>query len=183
MVAANIDENASTIPIPPREKPRVMSPTERVKAYGMPCTMRGGKLVPDAQWERTNIVGLTVPWPMSVTGQLRIRVHRVTLDKWRVLFAKWEQAGLLQLLLTYNGSQTVRMKRGHEGSTNLRDLSTHSFGAAVDFNAAYNVRGTNGAGLGHIGSMEPLVPIAEESGFVWGGHFPTVDKMHIEVAA
>jgi hypothetical protein len=170
----------STIPAPPKHKPRLMDLSERIDAYGRPAEMVDGVMRPNVKWEYANIVSLRVPWSVGNT-LMRMRVHKATVDKWRVLFARWEQAAMLPLLLTFNGGYNCRMKRGHEKSTQLKDLSTHAFGAAADFNAAWNVFGTPPAKLGTKGSLEALVPIAHECGFVWGGDFS--DGMHFEIGA
>lgn len=160
-------------------KPRLMDHSERLAAYGSPAKIVNGKLIPDAAWERYNIVVLNVPWPGGLTRGMR--VHRTTVHKWTKLFAAWQSAGLLKHLRTFAGAHNCRLKRGHEQSTNIAHLSTHAFGAAADFNAAWNAFGAKPAAIGQPGSMIELVPIMHECGFAWGGDFSKPDGMHAEV--
>lgn len=155
---------------------------EKIAAFGTPAALKGGVLVPDPRWERTNIVRVTVPWPVS-TGSRVIRVHKAVKDKFVALFTAWRDAGVLDRLKTMDGTLNVRMIRGSETSTALAKLSTHSWGAAIDLNAAWNKLGSPGAALGEVGSMAELIPFMAEHGFVSGSTFSRRDDMHGEVGA
>ena len=62
-------------------------------------------------------------------------------------------------------------------------LSNHAFGTAFDINVPFNPLGARPALIGKQGSVRELVPIANEHGFFWGGHFgKRPDGMHFEVA-
>ena len=62
-------------------------------------------------------------------------------------------------------------------------LSNHAFGAALDINYAWNKLGHIPALIGSRGSLRELVPIANQLGFYWGGHYAgRKDGMHFEVA-
>jgi hypothetical protein len=53
----------------------------------------------------------------------------------------------------------------------------------MDLNVAWNRLGTVPALKGKTGSLRELVPIANELGIYWGGHFAgRPDGMHFEVA-
>lgn len=158
-----------------------MDHSERLKAYGAPATLRGGKLVPDAAWERANIVVYLAPWSDGATKAMR--VHRITVPKWQQFFARVKEAGKLPLLRVFSGAHNCRMKRGYENSTNLANLSTHAFGAAADFNAVWNPLGQKPVPAGLPGSIVELVPFMYEAGMCWGGDFSRVDAMHVEVGA
>lgn len=96
----------------------------------------------------------------------------------QALWAEWERAGLLDRILTFDGSFVPRLIRGSSAS-----LSCHAFGAAFDINAAYNPLNQMPALVGKTGSVRELVEIANRHGFFWGGHFRTrLDGMHFEVA-
>lgn len=179
-MAQESDGKVSPIIISP-SKPRLMTHAERIAAYGEPATLQGGLLKASARWESTSLVSITVPWPTSQTGQ-RLKVHHAVADDFRALFDAWKAAGLLPYLLSCAGAHNTRMKRGKEKSKDLRDLSTHSFGAAMDVNAAWNPFGKLPAPKGTHGSVAELVPIAHQCGFVWGGDFSgsSVDGMHFE---
>lgn len=161
------------------QKPRLMDHSERLAAYGSPAKIENGRLVPDAAWERFNIVVINVPWPGGTTKALR--VHKLTVHKWTVLFQRWHEAGLLKHLKTFGGAHNCRLKRGKEKSTNLKDLSTHAFGAAADFNVVWNQFGAEPAKRGEPGSLIELVPIAYDCGLVWGGDWSKPDGQHFEI--
>ncbi len=75
--------------------------------------------------------------------------------------------GLDDQLITYDGCQNIRPVRG---STTL--WSAHSWGLAIDFNAATNP-------LGQIGDMSNQVAKCfEDKGFDWGRKFSRIDSMH-----
>lgn len=178
-----VDQDASTIPAPPKKKPKVPTLNQQINRFGIPARINTlGIVCPNKDWERKCIVALRVPWP-NLEGFRAIRVHRDAADKFQLLFQRWDQAGLLRLLLSFDGGFVCRMKRGREGSKDLADLSNHSWGTAIDVNAKWNQRGTPGARMGDIGCVEPLAPIAEECGFVWGDSFTTKDRMHFELGA
>jgi RHS repeat-associated protein len=84
-------------------------------------------------------------------------------------FHNLQQAGVLGELDTYNGSFNIRAVRG-------RDLvSAHSWGIAIDFNAAANPLGAQPA-------MSPAVVQAfTDAGFTWGGNFGRPDGMHFSL--
>lgn len=94
------------------------------------------------------------------------------------LWAEWESAGLLDRIVTFDGSFEPRMIRG-----TTQSLSCHSFGGAFDINAALNPLQRMPPLVGQPGCVRELVGIANKWGFFWGGHFRTrLDGMHFEVA-
>lgn len=169
-------------------RPRQFEQPERLKKFGSPAKFANGKLVPDAAWERANIVALMVPWPV---GERRaIRVHRLAAPHFRELFARWQEQQLLDRIKTFGGGHVCRLIRGREGSTNLAHLSNHSYGTAIDLNVLWNPRGKESPPAGAPGSLVELVPTMYACGFVWGGDFRSSDKsnpmklcdpMHIEL--
>jgi hypothetical protein len=77
--------------------------------------------------------------------------------------------GLINELKTWDGCFNVRRKRG------LKSLSLHSWGIAVDINAAWN-------GLGKEPTMSPaLVKCFTDCGFEWGGNWTRKDGMHFQL--
>lgn len=129
-------------------------------------------------WARENIV--RVELPQLVTRGLRkhpyIQAHRLVAEPLRALWQAWEDAGRLDLVLTWDGSYSARFRRGSRDT-----LSNHAFGTAFDINARYNRLGTTPALLDATGSVRALVPLANRHGFYWGGHFRgRPDGMHFE---
>jgi hypothetical protein len=94
------------------------------------------------------------------------------------LWKAWQAKSVLPLVLTFGGSFVPRFIRGSRTV-----LSNHAFGSAFDINVAWNLLGNTPALVGQKGSVRPLVSIANEYGFYWGGHFNSRrDGMHFEVA-
>ena len=94
------------------------------------------------------------------------------------LVARWEERGLIRLVLSWEGMYAPRYERG--SSTRL---SCHAWGAGFDINAEWNALGHVPALRPERGSVRELVPDANELGFYWGGHFlRRSDGMHFEVA-
>jgi hypothetical protein len=138
-------------------------------------------------WTSTHLVDVDVP-------QLhrRARVHSLIAPQFLALWAAWEKAGLIPLVLTFDGAWSSRFKR-QVGSydqrvakcakLNERDLSNHAWGTAFDINARWNALGDEPTLAGDSGSVRALVPLAEAHGFFWGGHFNSRrDGMHFEAA-
>ncbi len=94
------------------------------------------------------------------------------------MFGAWESAGLMDRILTWGGSFVPRLVRG--GAS----LSNHACGAAFDINVSWTQLGVQPALAGEKGSVRELVPLANEHGFFWGGHYAKrPDGMHFEIAA
>jgi peptidoglycan hydrolase-like protein with peptidoglycan-binding domain len=133
-----------------------------------------------SNWVAENIVTVTIPQLIGVSGAPangHAQFHRLVAPRAVALFQAWENAGLKALVLSYAGSFVPRFIRG-----SLSILSQHAFGSAFDINAQWNGFGATPAALGAKGSVRALVPIANELGFYWGGHFARRDGMHFEIA-
>lgn len=78
--------------------------------------------------------------------------------------------GLADQIKTWDGCFQLRRMR------NGLSASLHSWGLAIDFNAAWN-------GLGKVPTMsKELVACFTDAGFVWGGVWKTPDGMHMQLA-
>lgn len=86
-----------------------------------------------------------------------------------------EDAGLLDLLISFGGSWVPRLIRGGNS------LSNHAHAVAFDINVPWNWMGNHPAAIGKYGTLLELVPLAAAWGFYWGGHFARVDGMHFEL--
>lgn len=72
-------------------------------------------------------------------------------------------------LKTWDGCFNIRKKRG------LKSMSLHSWGIAIDVNAAWN-------GLGKTPTLSrEFVKCFTDAGFYWGGNFKRKDGMHFEL--
>jgi hypothetical protein len=132
-------------------------------------------------WERRNLVSVPIPQLARVPNvhfapNNRIRFHRKAADQLQALWQAWEDHGLLDRVIGFEGSFNPRLIAG----TNI--LSNHAFGTAFDINVPHNEFGEKRAAVGQLGSVRELVPLANAHGFFWGGHFSTPDGMHFEIA-
>ena len=133
-------------------------------------------------WVQQNIITVPVPQLRTALGGRKapagIQFHKLAAAQLQGLWQDWEQAGLLPLILSFDGSFSPRFIRGSATS-----LSNHSFGSAFDINAAENTLGSRPPLLGEKGSTRALVPLANKWGYYWGGHFGSrPDGMHFEIA-
>ena len=132
-------------------------------------------------WPQDNLVDLATPLFAS-HGVSKISVHKRVKPAFERVFQRIEAAGLGHLVLTYDGGWVAR----HKGWNTNRNLSSHSWGVAIDINARWNPYGAAPAERGAHGSVWKLLPFFAEEGFAWGGHFQPVDKwgdgMHFEYA-
>lgn len=148
-------------------------------------------------WVADNIQTITVPQMVGVPIPIddahaklsdgRMQVHKLAAPKILELFAAWESAGLTDRILTYYGAFNARLKRKHFVAK-PENLSNHSWGTAFDIVAKQNWLGAMPAVMGQRGCIRELVPIANDLGFFWGGHFGSEtsvsgrDGMHFELA-
>jgi hypothetical protein len=77
--------------------------------------------------------------------------------------------GHVKELKTWDGCFNIRKKRG------LNSASLHSWGLAIDVNAAWN-------GLGKQPTLSAgFVKCFTDNGFIWGGTWKRLDGMHFEI--
>jgi len=86
-------------------------------------------------------------------------------------FKKLIDTGRVQELRTWDGCFNIRKKRGRTTP------SLHSWGIAIDVNAAWN-------SMGKIPILTPeFVACFTSSGFDWGGQWRPFDGMHFQLAS
>ncbi len=126
-----------------------------------------GTIQPDAAWVRNNIVTTTVP----IFG--RVTCHRLTVPQLRGALQEVVDAGLAGTLHTYDGCYVPRFIERNP----MQSISLHTWGIAIDMDAATNYRGIKG-------TMDPrVVAIFKRWGFRWGGDWTYSDPMHFEIGA
>jgi hypothetical protein len=100
----------------------------------------------------------------------RIYCNRDLIGPLGQAFANVISRGLVAEIRTYDGVFNIRRKRG--GTTS----SLHSWGIAIDINAAWN-------GFGKTPTMsKELVKCFTDAGFDWGGDWTKKDGMHFQLA-
>lgn len=176
----NVHEDTSGWPAPPDFKP--LSQSQLHSMFGrIEFTIK-----PDNSsiniingWKEQNLVTVEIPQIKGLPpyNTNKITVHKIVADQFINLFKAWENAGLLPLILSFDGSFNPRLIRGSSTS-----LSNHAFGVAIDINVHWNGLGVTPALKGQKGSVRELVPVANSFGFYWGGHFMRKDGMHFEIA-
>ena len=131
-------------------------------------------------WVSKNIVWVELPGLSGVSGApagRKVQFHKKAAPQLAGLFAAWKDAGIISYLKTWGGSFNPRFIRG-----STKTLSNHSIGTAFDINVPWNGLGQQPALVGQTGTVRPLVTIAEEFGFYWGGRYKNrKDGMHFEV--
>jgi hypothetical protein len=100
----------------------------------------------------------------------RIYCNRDLIGPLGQAFANVISRGLVAEIRTWDGCFNIRRKRG--GTTS----SLHSWGIAIDINAAWN-------GFGKTPTMsKELVKCFTDAGFDWGGDWTKKDGMHFQLA-
>ncbi|MDQ2747203.1 MAG: M15 family metallopeptidase [Acidobacteriota bacterium] len=181
----NVPPNSNHYPPPPNLSPPTLANAQRLFgsfAYvANPATFSGRGITITDGWDKRNIIIATIPQlrGISIYGQSgsgRMQVHRLAAMPIQKLFKAWEDAGLLHLVRTFSGAFAPRLIGG------THTLSNHAFGAAFDINEEWNGQPRQPAATGARGSVRELVPIANNLGFYWGGHYRRrPDGMHFEL--
>lgn len=141
-------------------------------------SVRGSIRITTPGWEATNLVPLTHPLVVRLAGA-HLRVHRLAKPHFDTVFDEIAARRLDSALLTCGGTFVAR-KIGWDPA---RDLSSHSWGIAIDLNERWNALNSEPALPGALGCLRELVPIFATQGFAWGGDFTRPkDGMHFELA-
>ena len=135
-----------------------------LKAFGQPATDRANAFM--VLW--------VVPadcWHPRLPK--RIYCHKLMVQPLSKAFKALIKTGRINELKSWDGCYCVRPQRGSSVH-----ISLHSWGLAIDVNAAWNPRG-------HKGVLTPeFVKCWTDSGFDWGGDFTTtIDPMHFQLKA
>ena len=99
----------------------------------------------------------------------KLYCNKLIIDPLIQAFSNLIDRGLVNELKTWDGCFNVRRKRG------LKSLSLHSWGIAIDVNAAWN-------GLGKEPTLsKEFVQCFIDAGFDWGGTWTRKDGMHFQL--
>lgn len=135
------------------------------------CERKYGK--PDANMERRNMVLWNLPG--DIKQMIPSIPYKVYCNKDLVRHLEYALRNLIERDLachikTWDGCFNIRLIRG--GST----WSLHSWGIAIDINAAWN-------GLGQKPQMPAeVVKCFTDAGFDWGGTWSRPDGMHFQLS-
>jgi hypothetical protein len=100
----------------------------------------------------------------------RIYCNRIMVQPLTQAFTNLIQRGFINELKTWDGCFNIRKKRG------LASQSLHSWGIAIDVNAAWN-------GLGKNPQLSAgFVKCFTDAGFDWGGTWKRKDGMHFQLS-
>jgi hypothetical protein len=122
----------------------------------------------------TNELKYMTVWDVPVHLELgvipkKLYCNKAIINPLTVAFTNVIKRELIKELKTWDGCFNVRRKRG------LKSLSLHSWGIAIDINAAWN-------GLGKEPTMsKELVKCFTDAGFDWGGTWTRKDGMHFQL--
>jgi hypothetical protein len=99
----------------------------------------------------------------------KIYCNRAMVEPLTYAFNNIISRGLIRQLKTWDGCFNIRNKRG------ATSASLHSWGIAIDINAAWN-------GFGKTPTIaSELVKCFTDAGFDWGGIWSKPDGMHLEL--
>lgn len=198
-LSGNDAEKPDDQPEPPEDKPepliikkmKLVSANECLKKYGWGYDLLS---TPDINeqlvFERNHMTLYVVPEKYKTEGALPNRIY---CNKDLVIpignaFENIYQADLLKEILSWDGCYNPRPIRGYEArfkelinqgkyEAAVLLLSIHSWGIAIDINAAWNK-------LGQTPTLsKELVACFKLAGFNWGGDFSRRDGMHYELSA
>lgn len=155
--------------------------------YGIPfdngITLENESLI----FEGKNMVLWDVPTELEI-GVIpkKIYCHKDMIVPLTRAFKNLIERGFVKELKTWDGCFNVRPMRGYERKyaaavkagnilLAMEYLSMHSWGLAIDLNAAWNRLGMKPT------LSEGFVKCFEDAGFVWGGRWKRLDGMHFEL--
>jgi hypothetical protein len=137
----------------------------------------------------TRAVTVSKAWQEARLVQIEVipghhaTVHRAAAPTFIEWLRRARLVGTDKCIETVDGGFNSRFKRGLNVPVSEAGLSRHARGTAIDLNAHANPQGRPAVGLGHVGCVLPLVPLAYDLGIVWGGdwHGSSCDPMHFEI--
>lgn len=183
-VIISVTDN-SNVPPKPNFSPITGNAT-REKLFGKfaykssPTKQNPEGIVITDDWAKKNIIKVNLPaLALATNGASKsMMFHRECEYQLVKLFERLQKENLHTKILSYAGAFYPRYIRGSR-----TQLSNHSWGTAFDINVPYNGLGKIPAMIGQTGCIREIVPIANECGFFWGGHFDKrKDGMHFEIA-
>lgn len=100
----------------------------------------------------------------------KIYCNALMIEPLKAAFNSLIDGGLQEEVKTWDGCFNIRKKKGQ------LTMSVHSWGLAIDLNAAWNR-------MGQTPTLSPeFVQCFKDAGFDWGGDWKTPDGMHFQLA-
>lgn len=177
LYSANFPPKPSFAPITSNSERQNLFGKFEYRATPTASNPEGIKILGD--WASKNIIRVNLPALSKATGgkYTAMQWHKSAEHQLVKFFETLEKENLHTKILSYAGSFVPRFIRGSRTT-----LSNHSWGTAFDINVPQNGLNKIPALMGQKGCVRELVPIANEFGFYWGGHFTRKDGMHFEIA-
>ena len=156
--------------------------------YGMPYDIKGNNVNEQLQFERKHMVLYDVEPELEIINiPKRIYCNKDLVSPLRNAFKNLIESGAVKELKTFDGCFLPRPIRGYETVFNsllaankidkaVSYLSLHSWGIAIDVNAAWNRLGKEPT------LSEEFVECFKKAGFDWGGDFQRKDGMHFQLS-
>jgi len=118
-----------------------------------------------------NMIVWTIPDELKVDHVPRkIYCNKDLIQPLSQVFKNLKETGYDKELKTWDGCFNIRRKRGSKST------SLHSWGIAIDLNAAWN-------GFGKTPTLSPeFVKCFTDAGFDWGGYWKKPDGMHFQLS-
>lgn len=160
-----------------------MTNQEMFDKYGFPFDLTGTKVNERKLFEAKNMLVWECNFPNMPP---KIYINRDLQKPLHTALDNLRKKKIQNQLLTFNGCYNPRPIRGYENKfaaaiskndikTAIKYVSKHSWGTAIDLNAAWN-------GLGKEPTLSPeFVKCFTDAGFTWGGTFKRLDGMHFEL--
>jgi len=124
---------------------------------------------PDVEFERNHMALLNNNFGGCIPS--KIYCNKIMLGKLSDALMEIKTAGLLHMIVTWNGCFNVRKSR------TSNSYSLHAWGIAIDINAESNK-------LGSKPTLSPeIVSIFKRNGFDWGGDWKYPDGMHFQLSS
>lgn len=139
----------------------MVTPAQALKKYG----------TPSPEMERKHMVLWDVPEHLEIGAiPKRLYCNKDLVTPLQTAFTNLINMDFVKELKTWDGCFNIRKMRG------LQSMSLHSWGIAIDVNAAWN-------GLGKKPVLSAgFVKCFTDAGFDWGGTWSRPDGMHFQLS-
>jgi hypothetical protein len=142
----------------------MITPKDCFNKYGEPASAKANASM--ILWDVPDVINKKIP-----TIPNKIYCNKDLVAPLEAAFWNLINRGLYLDLVTWDGCFNIRKQRG-----SLLSMSLHSWGVAIDVNAAWN-------GLGKTPQLTPaFVKAFKDAGFDWGGDWKRKDGMHFQLA-